>query len=421
MRFSKTFIKTLRTAPKDETARGAQFLIRAGYVHKELAGVYDYLPLGLRVLENIKSIIRDELNRIGAQEMLLTTLQNPAPWQKTNRWDIEKMDIWFRTTLAAGGELGLAPTHEEPITNLMRTYISSYKDLPFSAYQFQTKFRNELRAKSGIMRTREFLMKDLYSFAATKEQHDQIYHQVEQAYARIYQRLGIGDDTFQTFASGGVFSKFSHEFQTLTPVGEDTIYFNADKSVVLNEEVLNEEVLAELGVTRDQLTSARAAEVGNIFTLGTKYSAPLELEFTDQAGTRQTVLMGCYGIGVSRVMGVIAEKWADDKGLVWPAAIAPFRYHLIAIGQQGTQTADALYAEHPELFFYDDRDLRPGEKFADAELIGLPTQIVISDKTLATSQIEVKDRRTGATSLQPLDDFRHQLPSPTALDNNIKR
>ena len=421
MRFSKTFIKTLRTAPKDETARGAQFLIRAGYVHKELAGVYDYLPLGLRVLENIKSIIRDELNRIGAQEMLLTTLQNPTPWQKTNRWDIEKMDIWFRTTLAAGGELGLAPTHEEPITNLMRTYISSYKDLPFSAYQFQTKFRNELRAKSGIMRTREFLMKDLYSFAATKEQHDQIYHQVEQAYARIYQRLGIGDDTFQTFASGGVFSKFSHEFQTLTPVGEDTIYFNADKSVVLNEEVLNDEVLAELGVTRDQLTSARAAEVGNIFTLGTKYSAPLELEFTDQAGTRQTVLMGCYGIGVSRVMGVIAEKWADDKGLVWPAAIAPFRYHLIAIGEQGTKTADALYAEHPELFFYDDRDLRPGEKFADAELIGLPTQIVISDKTLATSQIEVKDRRTGATSLQPLDDFRHQLPSPTALDNNIKR
>ena len=421
MRFSKTFIKTLRTAPKDETARGAQFLIRAGYVHKELAGVYDYLPLGLRVLENITSIIRDELNHIGAQEMLLTTLQNPTPWQKTNRWDIEKMDIWFRTTLAAGGELGLAPTHEEPITNLMRTYISSYKDLPFSAYQFQTKFRNELRAKSGIMRTREFLMKDLYSFAATKEQHDQIYHQVEQAYARIYQRLGIGDDTFQTFASGGVFSKFSHEFQTLTPVGEDTIYFNADKSVVLNEEVLNDEVLDELGITRDQLTSARAAEVGNIFTLGTKYSAPLELEFTDQAGARQTVLMGCYGIGVSRVMGVIAEKWADDKGLVWPAAIAPFRYHLIAIGEQGTKTADALYAEHPELFFYDDRDLRPGEKFADAELIGLPTQIVISDKTLATSQIEVKDRRTGATSLQPLDDFRHQLPSPTALDNNIKR
>ena len=409
MRFSETFVKTLRTAPKDEAARGAQLLIRAGYIHKELAGVYDYLPLGLRVLENIKSIIRDELNRIGCQEMLLTTLQNPAPWQKTDRWDIKKMDIWFRTNLAAGGELGLAPTHEEPITSLMRTYVSSYKDLPFAAYQFQTKFRNELRAKSGILRTREFLMKDLYSFSATQAQHDAFYHQVEQAYARIYQRLGIGDDTFQTFASGGVFSKFSHEFQTLTPVGEDTIYFNQDKSVVLNEEVLNDEVLAELGVTRDQLTSARAAEVGNIFTLGTKYSAPLGLEFTDQAGARQTVLMGCYGIGVSRVMGVIAEKWADDKGLVWPAAIAPFRYHLIAIGEQGTKASDALYADHPELFFYDDRDLRPGEKFADAELIGLPTQIVISDKTLATSQIEIKDRRTGDTSLKPLADFRSQL------------
>ena len=409
MRFSETFVKTLRTAPKDEAARGAQLLIRAGYIHKELAGVYDYLPLGLRVLENIKSIIRDELNHIGCQEMLLTTLQNPAPWQKTDRWDIKKMDIWFRTTLAAGGELGLAPTHEEPITSLMRTYVSSYKDLPFAAYQFQTKFRNELRAKSGILRTREFLMKDLYSFSATQAQHDAFYHQVEQAYARIYQRLGIGDDTFQTFASGGVFSKFSHEFQTLTPVGEDTIYFNQDKSVVLNEEVLNDEVLAELGVTRDQLTSARAAEVGNIFTLGTKYSAPLGLEFTDQAGARQTVLMGCYGIGVSRVMGVIAEKWADDKGLVWPAAIAPFRYHLIAIGEQGTKAADALYAEYPELFFYDDRDLRPGEKFADAELIGLPTQIVISDKTLATSQIEIKDRRAGDTSLKPLADFRSQL------------
>ena len=409
MRFSETFVKTLRTAPKDEAARGAQLLIRAGYIHKELAGVYDYLPLGLRVLKNIKSIIRDELNRIGCQEMLLTTLQNPAPWQKTDRWDIKKMDIWFRTTLAAGGELGLAPTHEEPITSLMRTYVSSYKDLPFAAYQFQTKFRNELRAKSGILRTREFLMKDLYSFSATQAQHDAFYRQVEQAYARIYQRLGIGDDTFQTFASGGVFSKFSHEFQTLTPVGEDTIYFNQDKSVVLNEEVLNDEVLAELGVTRDQLTSARAAEVGNIFTLGTKYSAPLGLEFTDQAGARQTVLMGCYGIGVSRVMGVIAEKWADDKGLVWPAAIAPFRYHLIAIGEQGTKATDALYAEYPELFFYDDRDLRPGEKFADAELIGLPTQIVISDKTLATSQIEIKDRRTGDTSLKPLADFRSQL------------
>ena len=222
MRFSKTFVKTLRSAPKDETARGAQYLCRAGFVHKELAGVYDYLPLGLKTLDNIKRIIRDELDKIGCQEVLLSTLQNPEPWQKTDRWDIKKMDIWFRTQLAAGGELGLAPTHEEPIVELMKSYIGSYKDLPVAAYQIQTKFRNELRAKSGIMRGREFIMKDLYSFAATEEQHDEFYHKAEVAYKKIFDRLGIGDDTYQTFASGGVFSKYSHEFQTVVGVGEDT-------------------------------------------------------------------------------------------------------------------------------------------------------------------------------------------------------
>ena len=271
MRLKQSFIKTLRDAPGGETARGAKFLSRAGYVHKELAGVYDYLPLGLRVLENIKKIIREELNRIGGQEILMTTLQNPELWKKTDRWDIEKMDIWFRTELAAGGELGLAPTHEEPITEMMKTYIKSYKDLPFSAYQFQTKFRNELRAKSGIMRGREFLMKDMYSFSSNQADHDEFYHQVEDAYKRIYERLGLGDCTYQTFASGGVFSKYSHEFQTIIEVGEDTIYYNADKSVVLNEEVLIPEVLEELGVKREELESTRAAEVGNIFTLKDKY------------------------------------------------------------------------------------------------------------------------------------------------------
>lgn len=405
MRFSKTFIKTLRTAPKDETARGAQFLSRAGYVHKELAGIYDYLPLGLRVLENIKTIIREELNQIGCEEVFMSTLQNPDPWVKTDRWDIEKMDVWFRTQLAAGGELGLAPTHEEPMTNLLKSYISSYKDLPVYTYQFQTKFRNELRAKSGIMRTREFLMKDLYSFCATIEDHDKFYHQAEQAYARIYQRLGIGDDTYQTFASGGVFSKYSHEFQTITDVGEDTIYFNADKSIVLNEEVLNDEVLSELDVQRDELQSAKAAEVGNIFTLKTKYSEPLGLVFNDQDGKRQTVLMGCYGIGVSRVMGVIAEKFADEKGLVWPESIAPYRYYLIGIGKEGMKAAETWYQQHTDETIFDDRDLRPGEKFADSELMGIPHRIVISDKTLAAGQAELTDRRTGETRLIDINEL----------------
>lgn len=401
MRFSKTFIKTLRTAPKEERARGTQYLCRAGYVHKELAGVYDYLPLGLRVLENIKQVVREELNAIGCEEVLMSTLQNPEPWQKTDRWDIEKMDIWFRTQLAAGGELGLAPTHEEPMVEMLKSYISSYKDLPAYVYQFQTKFRNELRAKSGILRGREFIMKDLYSFAATEEEHDAFYHQVELAYKRIYDRLGIGADTYQTFASGGVFSKYSHEFQTIVEVGEDTIYYNQDKSVVLNEEVLSDEVLQELGVERAELQSTRAAEVGNIFTLKTKYSEPLDLKFTNKAGQRETVLMGCYGIGISRVMGVIAEKLADERGLVWPVEIAPYKYYLIGIGDNGMQKAEEIYQAHSDETIFDDRDLRPGEKFADAELMGVPYRIVISDKTLAAGGFEVTDRLTGESRIVP--------------------
>ncbi len=405
MRLSKTFVKTLRSVPKDETARGAKFLAQAGYVHKELAGVYDYLPLGLKVLERIETVVREELNAIGCEEILLSSLQNPEPWQKTDRWDSEKMDIWFRTQLAAGGELGLAPTHEEPITKLMQGYISSYKDLPVYAYQIQTKFRNELRAKSGIMRGREFIMKDLYSFSRNIEEHEVFYHKVESAYAKIYQRLGLGDDTFETFASGGVFAKYSHEYQTLTEVGEDTVWFNEDKSIVLNEEVLNDEVLAELGVKREELQSAKAAEVGNIFTLKDKYSRPLGLEFTDENGERQPVLMGCYGIGISRTMGVIAEKFSDDRGLVWPEGVAPYKYCLIGIGDQGIAAAEKFYHEHEDECLFDDRDLRPGAKFTDAELMGIPKRIVISEKTLADNQAEVTDRRSGETKLVPMDEI----------------
>ena len=405
MRLSQSFIKTLRSAPKDETARGAQYLSRAGYIYKEIAGVYDYLPFGLRVLDNIKTIVREELNRIGGEECLMSTLQNPEPWIKTDRWDPEKMDIWFRTQLAAGGELGLGPTHEEPFTEMLRNYISSYKDLPVAVYQIQTKFRNELRAKSGIMRGREFLMKDMYTFATNEEEHDKLYEEVKNAYIRIYDRLGIGDDTFVTFASGGVFSKYSHEFQTLCEVGEDNIYYNADKSVVLNEEVLIDEVMNDLGVKREELENTRAAEVGNIFTLGTKFSAPLGLEYTDKNGERKPVLMGCYGIGISRVMGVIAEKMCDDKGLVWPENIAPYKYYLIGLNEEGVKKAEELYHGHEEEVIFDDRDLHAGEKFADAELMGIPYRVVISDKTLDDGKAEVTNRQTGETKLVDLAEL----------------
>lgn len=405
MRLSKTFVKTLRDAPKDEAAKNAQLLIRAGYIHKEMAGVYDYLPLGLRVIEKIKGVIREELNAIGAEEMQLTALQNPEPWKKTDRWDSKKMDVWFKTELAAGGELGLAPTHEEPLTNLMRDYVGSYRDLPALVYQFQTKFRNELRAKSGIMRTREFLMKDLYSFAADEETHKKIYAEVEGAYQRIYERLGLGEDTFETFASGGVFAKYSHEYQTFLPVGEDTVYYNADKSVVLNKEVFEPEVLRDLGAENEKFEETTAAEVGNIFTLKHKYSEPLGLKYNSAKGKQETVFMGCYGIGVSRVMGVIVEKFADEKGLVWPEAVAPFKYHVVAMGEEGLAKAREIYEGHEGEMLLDDRDVRFGEKMKDSELMGMPWRVVISDRTLEAGEVEVTERASGKTWRESIDKF----------------
>lgn len=405
MRLSKTFVKTLREAPKDEAAKNAQLLIRAGYIHKEMAGVYDYLPLGLRVLENIKGVIREELNKIGAEEMQLTALQNPEPWKKTDRWDSQKMDVWFKTELAAGGELGLAPTHEEPLTNLLRDYISSYRDLPALVYQFQTKFRNELRAKSGIMRTREFLMKDLYSFTTDEEDHKRIYKEVEGAYKRIYNRLGIGADTYETFASGGVFAKYSHEYQTFLPVGEDTVYYNADKSVVLNKEVYNPEVLKDLGAEGVKFEETNAAEVGNIFTLKYKYSEPIGLHYTDVSGKQETVFMGCYGIGVSRVMGVIVEKFADEKGLVWPEEVAPFKYHVVTMGEKGMEKALEIYKGHEEEMLLDDRDARFGEKMKDSELMGIPVRVLITDRTLEEGEVEITERASGRTWRESIDKF----------------
>lgn len=405
MRLSKTFVKTLRDAPKDETARNGALLTRAGYVHKEMAGVYDFLPLGLIVIEKIKNIIREELNKLGAEEVSMSALQNPEPWEKTGRFSDKEVDIWFKTTLASGGQLGLAPTHEEPMVNMLKSYVSSYKDLPFSVYQFQNKFRNELRAKSGILRGREFLMKDLYSFHTSEEDLNDFYAKVEETYKVIYERLGLGDCTYETFASGGIFSKYSHEFQTVLPVGEDDIYHNADYSVVLNKEVLNAETLNDLGVKEEELESVTAAEVGNIFKLKFKYSEPLGLKFSDEENSQKNVYMGCYGIGVSRVMGVIVEKYADGKGIVWPESVAPFRYHLVGIGENGMKVAEEFYAKHQGEVLFDDRDVRPGEKFADAELIGMPYRVVISDKTLAEDSAELTNRKTGETRLVKISDL----------------
>jgi len=410
MKLSQSFVKTVKTTPGDEVSESAKLLLRAGYIYKEMAGVYDYLPLGMRTLDKIMQVIREEMNALGGQELRMTSLQPRDNWEASGRWSDDVMDVWFKTKLNAGGEVGLGATHEEPLTHLMKTYISSYKDLPVYAYQFQTKFRNELRAKSGIMRTREFMMKDLYSFSKDREEHEEFYEKCAESYKRIFNRLGIGNDTFRTFASGGAFSKYSDEFQTLCEVGEDIIYLDREKGIAVNEEVYNDEVLADLGLDKSKLEQCKAAEVGNIFTLGYRFSDALDLTYNDAEGKRQKVFMGSYGIGPSRVMGVIAEKLSDKDGLVWPEEIAPYKYYVIGIGEQGEKIAAELHDKAPEDVMLDDRkNARNGEKFADADLMGIPYRVVVSDKTLAENKVELKNRATGETKLLTLAEFQNKL------------
>lgn len=401
MRQSKLFTKTRRDAPSDEVSKNAQLLIRAGFVHKEMAGVYDYLPLGHRTLQKIIQVIREEMNALGAHELFLTALQDSEVWKKSGRWSDEVIDVWFKTKLKNGTEIGLATTHEEPLTNVMRDHINSYKDLPCSAYQFQTKFRNELRAKSGIMRGREFLMKDLYSFSKNQEEHDLFYAAAADAYKKVFVRLGIGDKTYFTYASGGSFSKYSHEYQTVCDAGEDTIYIDEATGVAVNEEVYNDpEVFATSGLNKETLVQVRAAEVGNIFTLGDKFSSALGLTYTDAEGSPLNVFMGSYGIGPGRVMGTIVELLSDEKGLVWPESVAPFRYHLVSAGNDEAVSAyaDSLYTDLTaggQETLYDDRDLRAGEKFADSDLMGMPWRIVIGKNAVASGELELVNRATG--------------------------
>ena len=372
MRLSKVFTKTSKNIPSGEEAKNAQLLIRAGFINKEMAGVYDFLPLGKIVLDKIVQVIREEMNSVGGNEVSLSALQNPETWQASGRWSDDVMDVWFKTKLSNGREFGLAPTHEEPITKMMKNFISSYKDLPVYPYQFQTKFRAELRSKSGLMRGREFLMKDLYSFSKDETEHNKFYEEISEAYLRVFERLGLGDLTYKTFASGGSFSKYSHEFQTISPVGEDIIYISDEKGIAINEEVFNDEVLADLGINKEEFRAEKAVEVGNIFTLGYKFSDALDLKYTAEDGKQNLVFMGSYGIGPSRLMGLLAEHFSDEKGLVWPENVAPAKVYLVQIGGASQQKAEEIYQQLTDKgidVLFDDRDERPGKKFADAELM----------------------------------------------------
>lgn len=410
MRQSSLSIKTRKEAPKGEEATNAELLIRGGFIHKEMAGVYTLLPLGWKVVRNIEQVIREEMDKVGGHELHLTALQSKDIWEKSERWNDEVLDVWFKTELASGGEVGLGATHEEPLTNLLTEHISSYRDLPALFYQIQTKFRNELRAKSGMLRGREFRMKDLYSFSKSREEHEEIYEKMKQAYIRVFERLGVGDSTFVTFASGGSFSEFSHEFQLVTEAGEDTIFLDREKGIAVNDEVYTDEVLATLELDKIKLEKVRATEVGNIFTLGTKFSVPLGLNFKNEQGESQPVLMGSYGIGSTRLMGALVEHFAQDGKMVWPEEVTPFQMHLITLGDDESvrEESEKIYercVQNEVKVLFDDRDKSPGEKFADADLIGIPVRVIVGSKGLAEGKVERVDRRTGTVEQIAKDDI----------------
>ncbi len=411
MKYSHLFTKTQKELPAKEDSRNAELLIRAGFIRKEMAGVYSFLPLGLRVLKKISDIVREEMDRAGAQEVLMSELAPKENWDTTKRWDA--VDVLYKLEMATGKMCALSPTHEEIVTPLVQNFVHSYKDLPVCVYQIQTKFRNEPRAKSGLLRGREFLMKDAYSFHTSQEDFEAYYEVQKQAYTRVYERLGIGDRTVVAAASGGDFSTLnSHEFQTFADVGEDDIFIDKETG-----EAFNKEIVSEADQKSGKFEVKQAVEVGNIFPLGSKYSDAFKYKFIDEDGKEKPIIMGCYGIGISRVMGVLAEIFADDRGLIWPKSVAPFQLYLAAIGKD-----DAVYAKAEEIYenltksgievLYDDRrdkKIGPGQKFADHELIGIPTRIVLSEKTLAEDSVEIVDRASGDMKKVKISDVEKSI------------
>ncbi len=410
MRQSTLFTKTRREAPKDEVSKNAQLLIRAGFVHKEMAGVYSYLPLGRRVLENIERIVREEMDRIGGQEIRMATLHPSEPWKQTGAWD--NVDVLFKINSRTEKEYALGQSEEEIVTPIGQEYLNSYKDLPLKVYQIGQKYRDELRAKSGIMRGREFTMKDMYSFHATQEDFDKFYAEAKDAYLRVYDRVGLVAKA--TEASGGAFTtKLSYEFMVLTDAGEDDILYCGSCSYCTNVEVSEQKEGEKC--TRcngaGTLARAKASEVGNIFDLGTKYAKDFNVTYRTQDGTDALPIMGCFGIGITRLMGVVVEALSDAKGIVWPESIAPFRVHLIELSN-GNKDVESEAAElYRELtaakipVLWDDREARAGEKFADSDLIGIPLRVIVSEKTVASGKFECVTRATGKVEHKSISEL----------------
>lgn len=403
MRQSQLFTKTQRSFPKDEESVNAQLLIRAGFVDKLMAGVYSYLPLGLRVVKKIEQVIREEMNTIGGQEVFLSSLHPKENWQKTGRW--ETMDDLYKLKDRGKHQFALAGTHEEVVVPLVKKFVSSYKDLPLAVYQFQNKFRDELRAKSGLLRGREFLMKDMYSFHADEKDMLAFYEKAKHAYRNIFKRLEL--EAIETEASGGTFSDFSHEYQVITDAGEDEIIYCPGGDFSSNVEVSKVKEGKQCDLGHGPLKKAKSIEVGNIFPLKDKYSKAFNLSFKDKKGKEHFVIMGCYGIGLGRLLGTVVEVHHDSQGIIWPASIAPFQVHLVSL-PGGQKEAEKLYSELEKEgveALYDDREAAPGEKLTDADLLGMPLRIVVSEKTLAKDSVEIKKRNESETKLVSQKDL----------------
>jgi len=408
---SQLFTKTKRQAPTDEISKNARLLIQAGFINKEMAGVYDLLPLGLRVVNKIRKIVSEEMEKLGSEEISMSSLQNKEIWKKTGRWEDKAVDVWFKSKFKNDTEVGFGWSHEEPIIEMIKSYAESYKDFPRYVHQFQNKMRNEVRAKSGIIRCREFLMKDMYAFCASEEDNLAFYKKSTDAYLKIFERVGLGDITYVTSASGGIFTdKFSHEFQALCESGEDIIYVNKNKKIAVNEEIYNEENIKKMGMEMKDFEKRKAAEIGNIFNFGTGKCEQMGFYFIDKDGAKKPAYLSSYGIGITRLMGVLTEVFADDKGIVWPKEVAPFQIHLLCLQQDNQEVsskAKELYIDLQEAGYevlYDDRSESAGFKLRDADLLGVPLRIVVSGKTLEKESYEIKIRCLKHQKLMPLPE-----------------
>ncbi len=421
MRQSQLFGQTLRENPKDETSVNARLLERGGFVYKNSAGIYSYLPLGFRVFEKIANIIREEMNAINGQEMFMPALVEKKYLDATGRWNVPiGFEARGKNEKTAGFVMGW--THEEVLTAIATKYINSYKDLPLAAYQIQTKFRNEPRVKSGLLRGREFIMKDLYSFHSSETDLRDYYEKVKEAYFKIFNRCGL--KSIYTVAPGGVFTlSNTHEFQVISPIGEDTILVCSKCEYAENKEI--SKLSAQGGSALDscpkcggKIRMENAIEVGNLFPLGTKYSKAFNLQFINSKGKKEYVIMGSYGIGLGRVMGTAVEIHHDNRGIIWPNTIAPFKIHLIEISARSENSikkqVEKIYKNLIDKgieVLYDDRDKTAGEKFTDADLIGIPWRAVVSQKTLEKDSFELKQRNQKRTKLIKISEIKNHAKS----------